>query len=246
LNLAPLSELAPHFGVFLIGLSKAGFATGLGMLSTPLMASSMPAKDAVGVVLPLLCVADILTLVVYWKKWDFSLIKNLLIGCLLGVAVGIFFVAGISEKFLRVSIGITGLVMTTLLLFRLWWKPEAVWTPKIYQELLIGAAAGLTSTVAHAAGPIVAIFLLARRVNKELFVATSALYFFVGNWMKVPPYVAVGLINPSSLLKGIYLLPALPIGVLAGYLSNKYLPQKWFVYLSYALLIVSSLDLIFR
>ena len=53
-----------------MGLSKAGFATGLGMLSTPLVAQALPARTAIGVVLPLLCLADVFTLAVYWKRWQ--------------------------------------------------------------------------------------------------------------------------------------------------------------------------------
>ena len=53
-----MATLLALLGVFLIGLSKAGFATGLGMLSTPLMAQALPARIAIGVVLPLLCLAQ--------------------------------------------------------------------------------------------------------------------------------------------------------------------------------------------
>ncbi len=241
-----LTTLAPHLGVFLIGLSKAGFATGLGMLTTPLMAQVMTAKEAVGITLPLLCVADILTLILYWKKWDLQIIKGLLLGCLFGVALGIFFVSGITEKILRVSIGATGLLMVALLLFRNWWKPGIVFKPNFALQIALGVLAGFTSTVAHAAGPIIALYLLATRPSKEIFVATSALYFFVGNWMKVPPYVAAGLITQASLLKSLYWLPALPVGVAVGYFANRFLPQKLFIYLSYLLLMISSFDLILR
>ena len=65
-----MTTLLALLGVFLIGLSKAGFATGLGMLSTPLMAQALPARTAIGVILPLLCLADVFTLAVYWRRWD--------------------------------------------------------------------------------------------------------------------------------------------------------------------------------
>ena len=56
------SWMYPYLGAFLIGLSKAGFATGLGMLTTPLLATAVPARQAIGIILPLLCFADLLTL----------------------------------------------------------------------------------------------------------------------------------------------------------------------------------------
>ena len=36
-------SLFPYLGAFLVGLSKAGLATGLGMLTTPLVASAITA-----------------------------------------------------------------------------------------------------------------------------------------------------------------------------------------------------------
>ena len=77
-----MATFLAFLGVFLIGLSKAGFATGLGMLSTPLVAQAMPARLAIGVILPLLCLADVFTLAVYWKQWQTRLIVWPLVGTL--------------------------------------------------------------------------------------------------------------------------------------------------------------------
>ena len=51
------------------------------------------------------------------------------------------------------------------------------------------------STIAHAAGPILALYLLAQRLEKTSFVATTGVFFTVNNLLKVPPYVATGLID---------------------------------------------------
>lgn len=238
--------LLPYLGTFLIGLSKAGFATGLGMLTTPLLATSMPPREALGVVLPLLCLADIMTLVLYWRKWDFSMIKNPVIGCAIGVVAGIFFVNSISPMVLKMSIGITGIALTILLVIRRFTHPDHIWKPTLWAGLGVGVAAGFSSTISHGAGPIVALYLMAQKPDKMLFVATSALYFFIGNWMKVPPYLAAGLINPHTLWKDLLLLPILPLGVGAGWLFNKYIPQKGFDILVWVLLFITSLDLVIR
>ena len=64
----------PYLGAFIVGFGKAGFASGISMLQTPLLAYAMPARKAIGLVLPLLVVADIMTVSVYWKKWDLKLV----------------------------------------------------------------------------------------------------------------------------------------------------------------------------
>jgi uncharacterized membrane protein YfcA len=63
-----LPYLMAAMGSFFIGLSKAGFGGGLGMLSTPLCVVAFGPK-AVGILLPLLCVGDVFSLYFYWKKW---------------------------------------------------------------------------------------------------------------------------------------------------------------------------------
>jgi uncharacterized membrane protein YfcA len=124
-----MGSLLAFFGVFVIGLSKAGFATGLGMLSTPLMAQALPARTAIGVILPLLCLADVFTLAVYWRRWDLRLVAWPLVGTLLGIASATAFVTSISEMALRRSIGGVGLVLTLLLVIRNRYHPHAVYRP---------------------------------------------------------------------------------------------------------------------
>ena len=168
-----MSLLLAFLGVFVIGLSKAGFATGLGMLSTPLMAQALPARTAIGVILPLLCLADVFTLAVYWRRWDLRLVAWPLVGTLIGIAAATGFVTSISDLALRRSIGGVGLVLTLLLIVRNRYHPHAVYRPRPWHGVLVGVAAGVSSTIAHAAGPILALFLLAQRLDKTSFVATS-------------------------------------------------------------------------
>src|SRR5262245_8306193 len=123
--------LLPFLGAFLIGLSKAGLATGLGMLTTPLMATAMPVREAIGLILPLLCVADVLTMGFYWKQWDWRAIRELLFGALGGIALGMLFVSHVSNDSLSLAIGLVGLVMAALLAVRGRWFPHVVYTPRL-------------------------------------------------------------------------------------------------------------------
>ena len=234
----------PFLGAFLIGVSKAGLATGLGMLTTPLVASAMPARAAIGLILPLLCVADVLTMGFYWKQWDWRAIRDLQIGGVIGIGVGMLFVSRVSNNALSLAIGIVGLIMAVLLVVRERWYPDHVYKPSLVDSLLVGAAAGFSSSIAHAAGPIVAIYLLAQRLSKEAFVASNAIFFTLNNLLKLPPYVAAGLITTETLRHGIRYLPMLPLGVAAGWAINRLLPQRYFDVAVQILLFVTSLHLI--
>lgn len=236
--------LYPYLGAFLIGLSKAGFATGLGMLTTPMLAAAVPARTAIGILLPLLCFADFMTLSAFWRKWRLELVKWPAAGALLGMGVAMTLVAGISERFLRMSIGVTALVLTCLLLVRNYWYPARAYRPSAWEGVLVGLAAGFSSTISHGAGPIMALFLMAQKVDKQVFVATNAIFFTVLNLVKVPPYLAAGLITRETLRMDLRFLPLIPLGVLAGWLANRSLPQKAFDFLVYFLLIATAIHLL--
>ena len=236
----------PYLGAFLIGLSKAGFATGLGMLTTPLLATAVPARVALGIILPLLCFADLLTLSAFWKKWDLRLIRVPFWGSLAGIVLGMAFVSRISEHFLRVSIGATALGLTALLIFRALWYPQKAWQPSQAAAFLTGVAAGLASTIAHGAGPIMALYLMAQKVEKTAFVASNALFFTALNLFKVPPYALSGLITPESLWLDLRYLACIPAGVGVGWLANRLLPQTAFDWLVYGLLALTGIHLVFH
>lgn len=236
----------PYLGAFLIGLSKAGFATGLGMLTTPLVATAVPARQAIGLILPLLCFADLFTLSAFWKKWDLKLIRVPLFGALAGIGLGMAVVNRVSEHMLRVSIGATALILTALLIMRNLWYPQKAWKPSLAAAVLTGMFAGFASTLAHGAGPIMAIYFLAQKADKTAFVASNALFFTILNLFKVPPYALSGLITPETLLLDLRYLACIPLGVAAGWAGNRLLPQKAFDWLVYGLLMLTGAQLLLR
>lgn len=238
--------LFPYIGAFVVGFGKAGFASGISLLQTPLIAYAVPARAAIGIVLPLLIFADLLAMGAFWRKWDFSRVRWPLIGCVPGIALGTLFVNSVSDALLHRALGILALVLTALLVIRDVWYPSKTYRPSRWQGAAVGAFAGFCSTVAHAAGPIMALYFVAQRLEKRTFVASSALFFFATNWMKLPPYVATGVVDKETLLAAAKLAPAVPLGVGVGWILNRYVPQKYFVYIVYVLLVVAGVDLTFR
>jgi hypothetical protein len=81
---------------------------------------------------------------------------------------------------------------------------------------LAGATAGFGSTLAHAGGPPIVIYLLLQDITPRCFIATSAAYFAIINWIKLPYYAYAGIIDLNRLLGVIWLMPLIPVGVLIG------------------------------
>lgn len=233
--------------VMFIGLSKAGFGGGLGMLTTPLCALAFPANEAIGMILPLLCAGDLFSLYHYWRKWDARNLKYLLPGAILGIVVGVHFIGQFSPRQLNVAIGV---IAVTFVLFQVFrdtiLRAEGAFAPNHKIGVPCGVAAGITSSFAHGAGPVVSMFLVPQRLPKEIFVGTNVLVFFWINWIKVPFFVANGVITSGTLLKSLYLLPLVPLGVWLGVWLNRRFNEKNFVRVVLVALFLSGLQLIFN
>jgi uncharacterized protein len=232
--------------VLFIGVSKAGFGGGLGMLTTPLCALAFGAKDAIGILLPLLCAGDLFSLYYYWRKWEPSNLRFLLPGVVAGVVIGVHFIGRFSPRQLNLAIGILAVVFVVFQFTKeAIFRAEGVFAPNHRVGVPCGIATGITSSFAHGAGPVVAIFLMPQRLPKEVFVGTTVLIFTWVNWIKLPFFVAGHIITPHTLWQSLLYLPLVPVGVWIGVWMNRRLSQELFVKLIHILLLLAGLQLIF-
>lgn len=204
----------------LIGLAKGGLS-GLGPLLTVLVATVMPARVAVGLLLPMLMVGDIASVVAHRGHWNLPILRRLLPGAVIGVVAASLFLQSVSERGLQIMLaGFTLAFVAYRLAEPVVARRRAVASPGPKWATAAGIATGITSTVAHVGGPPVAVYLLAERVEPRPFVATNAALFFLVNWMKVPGYVHAGLFDVDLIWQLAPLALLIAPGILAG---------RWFV-----------------
>ena len=228
----------------LIGVAKGGLGGLIGTLATPLMALVMPPGQVVGLLLPMLMFADLFAVATYWKRWRLRLVLLLLPGGVIGVTVGTFFIKNASTELWR---NVLAAIVFIFTLYRLLEKYILRWLTyngKDWHGVLAGTVAGFSSTLAHAGGPPVAIYLLLQKVPPIEFNASSVLFFAILNWIKVPYYAYARLFDFHRLLEILWLMPVIPIGVALGrWLTNK-VNQLWFERLIVFLLLVSGILLL--
>lgn len=116
--------------------------------------------------------------------------------------------------------------------------------PHLAQVVLLGFAAGFTTLVANAAGPIMTLYLLAMRMPKLEFVGTAAVFFCGLNLLKVPFMVSLGSITWGSLAWNCAFLPAVLLGTWLGRAVLKRLPQAWFEYTALTLSAAAALRML--
>ena len=154
------SLLVAGFAVLFIGVAKAGFGGGLGMLATPLCVLAFGPKTAIGILLPLLCAGDAFSLYHYWGKWRAQNLKFLLPGVVAGVMLGVRFIGHFSPRQLNVAIGLIAVLFAAFQFARdRIFQAEGAFAPNHRVGLPCGIGMGITSTFAHSAGPLAAMFL---------------------------------------------------------------------------------------
>jgi hypothetical protein len=241
-----------------IGISKAGFGGGLGLLTTPLCVLAFGAKDAIGILLPLLCAGDLFSLYHYWGKWRRENLHYLLPGVVIGVVVGVRLIGRFSARELNLAIGLLAVAFVGFQVVKeRVFRAEGVFRPGPAVGWPVGLGAGITSTFAHGAGPLVSLFLIPQRLPKEIFVGTTVLVFTWINWIKLPFFCvdrtvvplewlpAEAIINARTLRASAGLLPLIPVGVWLGVWLNRRISEQSFVNVIYLLVLLAGLQLIF-
>jgi uncharacterized protein len=109
-----------------------------------------------------------------------------------------------------------------------------------------GMAAGFTTMVANAAGPVMTLYLVAQGVDKRRFLGTAAWFFLGVNLCKLPFSVGLGLVDRSMLRDTAVLAPLVWVGGLTGLLVVRRIGQRSFETAVLAASALSALLLLIR
>jgi hypothetical protein len=236
---------------FITAMSKGGFGGGIGVISIPMMIMVIPPKFALGMWLPLLVWCDILTMRHYPKEWELR--PNLLLApwMVAGIVIGYFLLGSISKETIKISIGGLALAFCGLELVRMWVRREVEehqerppWKPGWFSAAPFGLSAGVSTMIAHGAGPITTIYMLPQRMDRRTFVGTLARFYFVFNTLKVPFFILGGWITLETLRYSLWLVPLAPLFVWSGSALNKRISTQLFVQLIYVALALTGVYLV--
>jgi uncharacterized protein len=230
--------------VLLVGIAKGGFGSGAGIFATPLMALTIPIPQAAAIMLPILIVMDAVGLWAYRGKFSRENLKLLLVGGVLGIGLGTLTFRYLSDAWIRVALGV---ISVGFVLHYYGFRVGARAAPSSPAKgFLWSAVSGLTSTIAHAGGPPLSIYLLPLRLEKTILVGTTVVFFAVINVVKLVPYTWLQLFDGRNLSTSAALAPLAPVGIWAGYQMVRKVNELWFYRICYALLFVVGLRLLWE
>lgn len=211
-----------------VGFAKTAIG-GLGTVAVALVASEMPARESTAALLLLLLVGDVLAVAVYRRHCDWSLLRSLVPGVLPGLVLGTVALALLGDRPIELTIGgiLLLLVLTQVLLSRRVVDPDDLaWSGRA--KVGAGVAAGFTTMVANAGGPVMTLYLVAQGVDKQRFLGTTAWFFLGINVSKVPFSVGLGLVHQNMLVITVLLVPVVMLGGLLGLLVVRRVQQRAF------------------
>lgn len=246
--------------VLLIGITKSGFGSGVGLMIVPMTALALAhipgrgSQAALGLLLPLLIVGD---LIAVWQYRRLLLpadaaqrasaagigpiMRRLLPGTALGVIAGGLLLwwfhqhTQIVGSLMKIEIGLESILLVALH----WWRQargeQTHLVPEPLRSWVTGAFAAVSSTLAHAAGPIIAMYLLPLKLDRQRFVGVCAFYFFLLNTAKFPAYWASNQFQHAEFSFTVKFLPLVVIGALLGFWINKRISDKLFTKIVYLL-----------
>jgi uncharacterized membrane protein YfcA len=230
--------------VFIVGLSKSGLVGSMGMVAVPMLALVMPARDATGMMLPVLLAMDAIAIWIYRKDANWHVLRIMLPGALVGTILGWLLWSVVTDAQVLLAVGIiTVLFMLDALLPLRKRIPNP--PPSRGWGAFWGGAAGITSFISHTGGPPFQIYTLPLGMTPTMYAATTAFFFAIVNTSKLVPFYFLGTLSVSNLELSAALIPFGLAGVAVGVFLVRRISAKAFYTLAYVLILLLGLKILY-
>ncbi|TDE98898.1 sulfite exporter TauE/SafE family protein [Occultella glacieicola] len=251
-------------GALIVGLSKAALP-GANTITIAIFAALLPPKESTAVLLILLIVGDVFAVWAYRKHADWPTLRRLVPTVLVGVALGVVFLALAGDAWVQRVIAVILLLVIGVTLVRraagrraeiraaarsatgaetVEAEPAGSLARRL-QTGIYGTLGGFTTMVANAGGPVMSMYFIASRFSVKRFLGTSAWFFALVNVTKVPFQAGLGLITVPGLLLDLLLIPAVIAGAFFGRWLAPRIDQALFERLVIVLTVAGAVYLLF-
>ena len=220
---------------FMQVLSGFGFA----LLSMPIMTLAVPVQQAV-VVSTLLGMLS-----TSWQAYHLRdnavrpLVKRLSLAAFVGMPLGLFVLDVVSDRSLKLTLGIAVLIATTLLVARINLKHVG---PGF--DIGVGFVSGVLNTSLSTNGPPLVFGLQARHLEADEFRATITMVFALSNIVGITLFAIDGKFTNDGMKAALIALPAWFIGQALAWPIRKHVQGDRFRTLVLSLLVIAGVSTI--
>jgi uncharacterized membrane protein YfcA len=232
-----------ELGVFLIAFMRGAFGGGFAIIGIPLLSLAMDPIQAGGLLAPLFIAMDVVA-IRYWRPatWSKPDLVVLIPTLLAGIAAGFWLLNELDRRAVAILMAVVTLAFAA---FGFRGAGDASERPRSLRRAgVAGAAAGVTTMVAHSGGPPLAMYLLPLGLPKAVYAGTTSIFFTVANVAKAGPWLLVAHLDRPLLTVMGLCVPAVPLGVWAGWRLHQGLNQRQLYRACYVLLVVTALKLL--
>ena len=226
--------------VLMVGISK-GFGGLFVAIAVPMLAIRIDPVQAAAILLPLLCLADLVALAQFRKSFNRRHIKIMVPGALIGIALASVMLGILPPNAIRLTIGL--IAVSFCLNHWLFQRFHTGRRPGPWAGCFWGFVAGFVSTQAHAGGPPMSIYLLPQKMDKVTLAGTMVVFIAIVNYVKLIPYSLMGQFDTQNLLTSLVLAPLVPFGVKIGYWMLQNVEQSKVYRVLYTLLFLTGCKL---
>jgi len=212
-------------------MSKVG-VHGAGMAAVPLMASVFGGQTSSGILLPMLCIADIMGVWYYHRHASWIHLRKLFVWAVLGTILGTVVGGMINDEVFKIIMAVAIFISIGLMFWLNRGNKEHIPEYRWFTALT-GTAGGFTSMIGNLAGSVMAIYFLSMRLPKNSFIGTTAWFFLIINLFKVPFHVFVWeTIALKTFFLNLTALPSIALGAVIGIYIVRNLSEvmyRWFI-----------------
>lgn len=239
--------LAAIPAVILVGLTKGGMGEALSMMGVPLLAMVVSPVQAAAILLPILIFMDWVSLWIWRKHSNAKLLKVMLPGAMIGIAIGWATAAMVPASILRLLIG----AMTILFALRYFYNrfrarggtAVAFSRHNPAAASIWGTLSGYTSFVTHAGGPPFQIYALPLGLDPKDYTGTSVRFFAIVNAVKFVAYWQLGQFDANNLWVSLTLMPFAPFATIAGaWVVKRMRPETYYPFM-YGMALLAAVKL---
>ncbi len=229
----------------LIGMSKTGMQ-GISTISIPLLAIAFGAKPSTGLILPMLCLADVVAVIYYRRSAQWKHILRLLPTAIAGFFIALAVDRALPQAWFKYLMAASIFAGMAVMFYTGRQGAKTDLTGKWWYTASFGLLGGFATMIGNAAGPIMSVYLLSVRLPKYAFVGTAAWFFLVVNYLKLPLQAFVWKnITVSSLAAGAMCVPFILLGALVGIRLVRRMPERGYKAFIIATTLLSTAAMLF-
>jgi uncharacterized membrane protein YfcA len=235
--------------VILVGLTKGGMGEALALMGVPILAMSVPPVQAAAILLPILIVMDMVSLWIWRDYNNRTLLKVMLPGAILGIAVGWATSTYVPRDALRLIIGVITVLFAVRYFYNSWLARHgaiiAAKGHRVVPAAFFSSLAGYGSFVAHAGGAPFQVYGLPLKLPPRDYTGAAVRFFALLNLIKLGPYFALGQLDATNLSISATLVPlAIGATALGGFLVKRMKPDVFYPFM-YAMALIAGLKLVY-